>query len=241
MTDKSISAYSDDERVQQYDTDMDVMHPKRHKMIDIALEILPYQPADKLCALDLGIGTGFFALRFLQKYPDSSVTGVDGSEAMIGLARSGLQNVSQQLSFVNGSFVHLKDILPQSQRFDVIFSSYSLHHLDKDTKRRVLGDATSLLKEGGWFVNADLIVARYSEMEDRMQDIRIQGIHSRSSDERFKDPVTIRKFLDDLEKNEGDQPITIDEDLKLLRESGVGNATVFWQEYREVVYGGRMS
>ncbi len=237
MTDKSISAYSDDERVQQYDADMDVMHPNRHKMIEFALEILPYQPTDHPCALDLGIGTGFFTSRFLQKYPDSSVTGVDGSEEMINLAKSRLQNVSKQVSFVNDNFVRLKDILPPGQRFDVIFSSYALHHLDKETKKRVLDDATSLLKEGGWFVNADLVVSSYSEIEDRIQDIRIQGIHSRSSDKRFKDLVTIRRFLDDLERNEGDQPITIDEDLQVLRESGIGNATVFWQEYREVVYG----
>ncbi len=48
-------------------------------------------------------------------------------------------------------------------------------------------------------------------------------------------------FLDNLEATEGDQPLTIDEDLTMLRACGVSNATVFWKEYREVVYGGTRS
>ena len=48
----------------------------------------------------------------------------------------------------------------------------------------------------------------------------------------------ISEFLDGLEENEGDQPLTVDEDLQLLRACGITNATVFWQEYRELVMGG---
>ena len=240
MTNKSISAYNDEERVRQYDADMDLMHPRRHKMIEIALEVLPYEATKQLRALDLGIGTGLFTSRFLQQYPMSVVTGVDGAEAMIQLAKTRLQGFPDRVNFAHGSFQNLRSTISEAHGFDVVFSSYALHHLDKDSKQRVLSDAVSLLKDGGWFVNGDLIVYQYPDLEGRIQDIRVRGIHERkaSSDGRFEDLDSIRKFLEDLETNEGDQPITIQEDLQLLRESGICNASLFWQEYREAVYGG---
>jgi hypothetical protein len=45
-----------------------------------------------------------------------------------------------------------------------------------------------------------------------------------------------------LEEAEQDQPQTLTDDLRILRESGIENADVFWKEFREAVTGGcRMS
>ena len=44
MTPDSIAAYERPARVASYDADMDMMHPNRHKMVEIALEILPFDP-----------------------------------------------------------------------------------------------------------------------------------------------------------------------------------------------------
>ncbi|MCH8931357.1 MAG: cation:proton antiporter, partial [Proteobacteria bacterium] len=41
MVGDSLKAYDVPERVRTYDIDMDVMHPLRHKMIEIILDILP--------------------------------------------------------------------------------------------------------------------------------------------------------------------------------------------------------
>ena len=43
----------------------------------------------------------------------------------------------------------------------------------------------------------------------------------------------------DLEKNERDQPLTLSEDLAVLRSSGLKNVSAFWLEYRELVSGGQ--
>jgi hypothetical protein len=44
MNSTSIAAYELPARVASYDADMDVMHPNRHKMVGIALEIFPSIP-----------------------------------------------------------------------------------------------------------------------------------------------------------------------------------------------------
>ena len=41
MNKNSITAYDLSARVASYDADMEIMHPNRSKMVDIALEILP--------------------------------------------------------------------------------------------------------------------------------------------------------------------------------------------------------
>jgi hypothetical protein len=98
-----------------------------------------------------------------------------------------------------------------------------------------------LLVPGGWFVNADLIVADSPELEGRLQEIRVAGIVERAagSDNRFGDSASTRRFLADLEKNERDQPLTLAEDLEVLRSSALKNVSAFWLEYRELVSAGQ--
>ena len=236
---KSIDAYSDEERVHRYDTDMDLMHPNRHKMIDVALEILPFDSQDTIVALDLGVGTGYFALRFLDAYPHATLIGVDGSEAMIRMASSRLSRVIDRVRFVTSSFDTINTTLGDD-RLDLVFSSYALHHLDSDGKAVVLKATIERLRPGGWFLNADLVSNNEPVIERIVQDVRARGILSRNAgnDPRFDDLKRIREFLGGLEETEGDQPLTIEEDLRLLRQCGINNATTFWQEYREVLYGG---
>ncbi len=62
---------------------------------------------------------------------------------------------------------------------------------------------------------------------------RAQGV-----DPRFGDHEATRRFLDELEANEGDQPLALKDDLQVLRDAGLRDVAVFWLEYREVVIGG---
>ena len=53
MPSDSVQAYDLPERVRRYDADMEIMHPLRSKMIDIALATLPFEKSFALRALDL--------------------------------------------------------------------------------------------------------------------------------------------------------------------------------------------
>jgi hypothetical protein len=48
----------------------------------------------------------------------------------------------------------------------------------------------------------------------------------------------LRKHLDRLEAADGDQPLTLQVDLQILRNAQLRGVTVFWLEYREAVCGG---
>src|SRR5215475_11378086 len=240
MSERSIAAYDVSHRVKTYDADMDLMHPNRSKMVQIALEILPFPKTAALRAIDLGIGTGYFTECFLNKFPNSRVLGIDGAPAMMELAKARLKSSVSRIEFVIGDFRKLQELAPDAGT-DIVFSAYALHHLSRPDKEMVLSRVVELLTPGGWFVNADLIVADSLELESRLQEIRVAGIVERGggADNRFADLALTRQFLADLELKEADQPLTLAEDLALLRGSGLKNASAFWLEYRELVSGGQ--
>lgn len=240
-TNKSIAAYDVSQRVKTYDADMELMHPNRSKMVQIALEVLPLPRTAALRAIDLGIGTGYFTECFLNKFPESRVLGIDGAPAMIELAKARLKSSDSRVEFVIGDFRKLQEMALDSGTVNIVFSAYALHHLSRLDKETVLSQVVELLAPGGWFVNADLIVADSPELQRRFQELRIAGIVERAgdADSRFADAALTRQFLADLELTEADQPLTLAEDLALLRSSGLKNVSAFWLEYRELVSGGQ--
>ena len=176
MKSTSIAAYELPARVASYDADMDVMHPNRHKMVSVALETLPFDPSAAITALDLGTGTGFFTDRFLKQFPQARVISVDGSNSMVDLARTRLGPLTARVDFRIGDFRQLQDLIPESAHGDAVFSSYALHHLNHDEKREVIRQALRFLKPGGWLINADIVTHESKVIEERIQQLRVEGI-----------------------------------------------------------------
>src|ERR1044071_673548 len=112
MTEQSIAAYDVSQRVKTYDADMELMHPNRAKMVQIAIEMLPFSNTAALRAIDLGIGTGYFTEQFLTHFPNSRVLGVDGAQAMVELAKERLKSLTSQVEFAIGDFRQLQQLIP---------------------------------------------------------------------------------------------------------------------------------
>jgi tRNA (cmo5U34)-methyltransferase len=239
QTTDSVRAYDAADRVQAYDADMDLMHPLRHKMIAVALEVLPFDRQAELRALDLGVGTGFFAARFLEFFPRATVVAVDGAEAMLSFCQARLGEQAKRVEFVISDFQRLGRHHIPGGAVDAVFSAYALHHLPAGEKKQLIETSLALLKPGGWFLNADLVVAQEQAVERRIQQLRVEGVVSRASgDSRFLTPAATRAFLDQLEEDEKDQPLPLLEDLAIARAAGLTAVEVFWKEYREAVWGG---
>ncbi len=245
---RSIGAYDDIERIRGYDRDMDLLHPNRHRMIDIALQVLSELDGRRSTVLELGSGTGLFACRFLERHREATLVGVDGAASMIEIASGRLRDAGfvDRMRFIRAGFQTFRPEDAEIGQVDAVFSSYALHHLDRVEKSALLARVVPLLKPGAWILNADLTCHADPEVERIIQEIRVRGIVERNAaccepDSRLREPTDVRAFLDALEAEEGDRPLPIEVDLALLRESGLANVTVFWQEYREAVFGGRAS
>jgi tRNA (cmo5U34)-methyltransferase len=105
--------------------------------------------------LELGTGTGETALRVLAQHPGASLVGVDASEAMLQRARERLPNADLRLG-------RLEDELPPGP-FDLVVSTLAVHHLDGAHKRDLFRRVAQVLRRGGRFVLADVVVPRPGE------------------------------------------------------------------------------
>lgn len=78
--------------------------------------------------LDLGCGPGEITLRFAEHFPDSKVTGLDGSAAMLARAKDNLRRRPDLQHRVHWRRARLP-VDPAAGGFDAVISNSLLHHL----------------------------------------------------------------------------------------------------------------
>lgn len=102
---------------------------------------------------ELGIGTGETARRVLERHPGATLIGIDASEDMLVAAREAVDAHAVQLQAGR-----LEDALPRGP-FDLVVSALAVHHLDAAGKADLFARIASVLRPGGSFVLADVVVS----------------------------------------------------------------------------------
>jgi tRNA (cmo5U34)-methyltransferase len=97
--------------------------------------------------LELGVGTGETAKRVLERHREARLVGIDESEAMLAAA-----DLAADLRVSR-----LEDPLPEGP-FDLAVSCLTIHHLDGEGKRDLFRRIATVLRPGGRFVLADVVV-----------------------------------------------------------------------------------
>jgi ubiquinone/menaquinone biosynthesis C-methylase UbiE len=100
--------------------------------------------------LDVGCGTGTFAIGFAAGRPDARVTGIDGDTEILARARA--KAGAGAVEWREGLAGELS--LPDDS-VDVVTMSLVLHHLLPEQKREALAEARRVLKQGGSLHIAD--------------------------------------------------------------------------------------
>jgi tRNA (cmo5U34)-methyltransferase len=101
--------------------------------------------------LDLGTGTGETARRIRALYPEARLTGLDESPEMLAAARIHLGNDPLLL------VARLEEPLPPGP-YDLVVSALAVHHLDAAGKQDLFRRVAHVLRPGGRFILADVVV-----------------------------------------------------------------------------------
>jgi len=175
-----------------------------------ALEVLCELLADRVeRVLDLGTGDGVTLELVLAARPDATGIGLDFGAEM--LRRAG-ERFAGDARVEIGSH-DLEEPLPASLgRFDLVVSSFAIHHLAPVRQRALYAEVFAMLTPGGRFVNAEHVASPTEELH--------------------------REFLGELGRTSYDddpsnQLVALEQHLTWLNELGFVNSDCFWK-WREL-------
>lgn len=177
--------------------------PHRTEGESVLLEEIP--PGAKMI-LDLGSGSGRLLDLCLLKCPEAAGTALDFSGPMLSMLKD-KYNGDNSVTVVSHD---LNNPLPfEAGSFDVIVSSFAIHHVDDKRKREIYEEVWKLLDSGGIFCNLEHVSSP------------TESLH--------------KKFFEKLNSEEDESNILLDIETQLrwLREIGYSDADCYWK-WREL-------
>ena len=203
MTDDERSEWKDSEHVEEYLEKRADTLPRRAEGEATLLEELP--PTARRI-LDLGSGDGRLLGLLLERFPRAEGVGLDFSSVMLGKAERRFRGVSR-VRIVDHD---LAKALPDLGVFDVICSSFAIHHLEHERKRTLFAEIFRALAEDGVFCNLEHVASPTPRLHARFFEYMANPVEDPSN-----------KLLD------------VETQLGWLRESGFDDVDCLWK-YREL-------
>jgi tRNA (cmo5U34)-methyltransferase len=191
MTETIAQAF--DASVDYYDDWMRKALPSYAGIFAAALEQIPFEKNASIRVLDLGAGTGLFSWHVLEEYPAATFTLCDLAPKMLEIAR-------QRFAAYPGQFTYLIEDYRQisaDQKFDLVISSLSIHHLSDQDKRALFARIYSLLEDDGLFINIDQVWGPTEYWQTHYWDQWLEKVRcSGASEDQIEASVQRRKEYD---------------------------------------------
>jgi SAM-dependent methyltransferase len=191
---------------------------------------------------DLGCGGGIVARSILARFPGSQAVLVDFSEPMMAAARKSLAEVRPAPVFAVADLAApgwLDSVRPHVP-FDVVASSYAIHHLPDPRKRELFAEIFELLAPGGMFVNVEHVASATAWVEQRSDELLIDSLFAF---QRGKGSGKTRAQVADEFVHRPDKAANIlapvERQCEWLRACGFADVDCFFKVFELAVFGGR--
>jgi SAM-dependent methyltransferase len=151
-----VNLWTESAWAQRYLSERDDL-PHRMEGFAVLMELLPPAPRR---VLDLGTGDGYTLGLVRNVHPEAEGVGVDFSGEMLGLARKRFAG-DGDVEVVE----HDLDLpLPPLGCFDLVVSSFAIHHCVDERKRALYGEVFDALEAGGRFLNLEHVDSATPEL-----------------------------------------------------------------------------
>lgn len=180
--------------------------PHRAEGLAVLAEVIPERVGR---VLDLGTGDGILLAVVLDVRPGVAGVALDFSAEMLGRARERFAGVAG----VEVVEHDLDEPLPADLgRFDLVVSSFAIHHCVPERQRALYGEVYGLLEPGGMFANLEHVASPTPELHEAF----LAAIGKTHSDD---DP--------------SNKLVLLDMHLGWLRDLGFADVDCFWK-WREL-------
>ncbi len=195
--------------------------PGYDDLFAVARELIPFRPDDPVRVLDLGAGTGLFSYQALNRCPKGRFVLWDVADRMLDMARERFRDFSGQFSYVADDYRRL----PETESFDLVISSLSIHHLSDDEKRDLFRRIHGVLTTPGMFINIDLVKGPTSFLEDLYnRDWYDKMSRAGATQDEIESGVQRR--------NAYDRDALMEDQLRWLREAGFTDSDCVYRNYK---------
>jgi SAM-dependent methyltransferase len=179
--------------------------PHRSEGAAVLVELLPERVTR---VLDLGTGDGRLLDLVLTARPGSTGVGLDLNPEMLSRARERFDGDDRAVVVEHD----LDDPLPGDDTFDVVVSSFAIHHVSDERKRTLYAECFERLAPGGSFLNLEHVASATDALH-------VEFLRSLDIDPADDDPSNLLAPV-------GDQ-------LGWLRDAGFVDVDCFWK-WREL-------
>ena len=135
------------------------------------VELAQIKPGESV--LDVGCGTGDLAIAAKALAgPTGEVYGTDADPEMIDLAQRKAAQAGVEVTF---RVDLIEGMTFPDERFDVVLSSFMMHHLPGDLKRAGLAEIYRVLKSGGRLLIVDMESSSGGSLGQRVSELMIRA------------------------------------------------------------------
>jgi ubiquinone/menaquinone biosynthesis C-methylase UbiE len=128
---------------------------------------------------DLGCGDGVLTEQLLREDSALEATLVDGSGKMLEAARARLEGRGA-CQFVERSFAAVSQRAEDLGPFDLVVSSFAIHHLSRAERQQLFSTVHGRLVQGGWFLNIEATLPDHPVFTEWYYELWREWIRERS-------------------------------------------------------------
>lgn len=141
--------------------------PYYNENIALIAELLERRRA--IC--DLGCSTGNLLLYLAQKFPQSTLFGVDNSAPMLDIARAKANAYGTKIDFIKADILDFDFKVSQKDEFDAIITNYTMQFIRPQKRESLCKKIHNSLQKNGIFIMSEKLVCEDKWLDKRLIDI----------------------------------------------------------------------
>ena len=227
VSDKNIPQneikYKFNKYASNYDKSRKQLIPCFTEFYGTVIKIIPFSHSESISILDIGAGTGLLTELIAKKFINAQITLIDISAEMLSIAQERLKQY-KGISFQVGDYSKSFTV----QKYKLIVSSLSIHHLCDNDKKKLFEKIQNCLEPNGIFINADQVLGESNEIEKIYQRNWLEEVTHNG--------VTDKALTEALDRMKEDKMAPLSKQLKWLEQCGFSEVNCWYKNYRFAVY-----